>query len=393
MLGGAPVRSDFFVRSLRLSRLCQTSDSGLDSMGDEEGEAPAAPVPKQALIVLTSTTELPDGTPTGFWLGEATHPYFQFVASGWEVTFASVGGAALADESSLGSNLDAETKAFWEDEEKKALLEKAPKLGFTTPINEETGEPGEEVPVPTEEYVAKYDAVYIAGGYGCMWDLPACEPAVALVKAMYEAGKVVAAVCHGPILLSGIVMGDETKLLAGKECTGFTNVEEAEQGRYEIVSKESGPGSCEDTMREAGGLFKDGGLFKPNVCVAGNLMTGQNPPSAGPLAVQVCYFYDKIRGEFEPPRQALLAEREVLVGEIEAAKAAFAKELAALKKQEAAGGVADKFEMLQLKAVAQRDYRASCLADLDAKLERNAVLRQAAIDAEAAAAAAAAAEE
>ena len=92
-------------------------------MGDEEGEAPAAPVPKQALIVLTSTTELPDGTPTGFWLGEATHPYFQFVASGWEVTFASVGGTALADESSLGSNLDAETKAFWEDEEKKALQE------------------------------------------------------------------------------------------------------------------------------------------------------------------------------------------------------------------------------------------------------------------------------
>ena len=67
--------------------------------------------------------------------------------------------------------------------------------------------------------------------------------------------------------------------------------------------------------------------------------------------------------------------------------------LAALKKQEAAGGVADKLEMLQLKAVAQRDYRASYLADLDAKLERNAVLRQAAIDAAAAAAAAAAAEE
>ena len=74
-------------------------------------------------------------------------------------------------------------------------------------------------------------------------------------------------------------------------------------------------------MREAGGLFKDGGVFKPNVCVAGNLMTGQNPPSAGPLAVQVCYFYDPIRGEFEPPRQALLAERAILVSEIDAAKA------------------------------------------------------------------------
>lgn len=359
-------------------------------MGDEE--APAAPVPKQVLIVLTSTTAYPDGSPTGFWLGEATHPYFEFVKSGWEVTFASVGGSALADEASL-ADLDAETAAFWADEEKKALLEKAPKLGFTTPINEETGEPGEEAPVPTEEYVAKYDAVYFCGGYGTMFDLPACEPAVALVKAMYEAGKVVAAVCHGPIILSGIVMGDETKLLAGKECTGFTNLEEAAQGKYEVVSKDSGPGSCEDTMREAGGLFKDGGVFKPNVCVAGNLMTGQNPPSAGPLAVQVCYFYDPIRGEFEPPRQALLAERAILVSEIEAAKAAFEKELAALKKQEAAGGVADKLEMLQMKAVAQRDYRASCLADIDSQLERNAIMRNAAIAAKAAAEAADAAEE
>ena len=122
-------------------------------------------------------------------------------------------------------------------------------------------------------------------------------------------------------------------------------------------------------------------------------MTGQNPPSAGPLAVQVCYFYDPIRGEFEPPRQALLAERAILVSEIEAAKAAFEKELAALKKQEAAGGVADKLEMLQMKAVAQRDYRASCLADIDSQLERNAIMRNAAIAAKAAAEAADAAEE
>jgi len=35
------------------------------------------------------------------------------------------------------------------------------------------------------------------------------------------------------------------------------------------------------------GKFKDGGVFQPNVCVSGNLLTGQNPPSAGPLADKV----------------------------------------------------------------------------------------------------------
>ena len=183
------------------------------------------------------------------------------------------------------------------------------------------------------------------------------------------------------------------QLLAGKECTGFTNLEETKMGKYEVVSKDSGPGSCEDVMREAGGIFKDGGMFAPNVCVSGNLMTGQNPSSAGPLAMEVLYFHDKIRAEYEPSRLALLVERAVLVTEIQASKATFTKELAALKKQEAAGGVADKIEMLQLKAAAGRDYRASCLADLNTKLERNAIMRKTKFDAEAAAAAAAAAEE
>jgi len=336
-------------------------------MGDEV--VPEGPVSKKCLIVLTSTTEYPDGSPTGFWLSEVTHPYFKFVEAGWEVTFASIGGAALADESSLeAAKDDAETMAFWNDDEKKALLEAAPKLADTL------------AETPAEELIAKYDAIYFAGGYGTMWDLPTSEEAVALTKGMFEAGKVVAAVCHGPIILGGITLGDETKLLAGKECTGFTNAEEEKMGKYEIVSKDSGPGSCEDVMREAGGNFIDKGVFVPNVCVSGNLMTGQNPPSAGPLAVQVCYFYDKIRAEFEPPRFALLAERDVLVKEIETSKAAFAKELTALKKQEAAGGVADKIEMLQLKAIAGRDYRASRLADLDIQLERNAIMRKAKID-------------
>ena len=54
--------------------------------------------------------------------------------------------------------------------------------------------------------------------------------------------------------------------------------------KYEVVSKPSGPGSCQDVLTEKGGLFKDGGDWQANVCVAGNLFTGQNPQSAGPLA-------------------------------------------------------------------------------------------------------------
>ena len=159
-------------------------------------------MPKQVLVVVTSTIEYPDGSPTGFWLSEVTHPYFHFIESGWQVAFASISGAALADEGSVEdakNNKDVKTMEFWEDEEKKALLESAFQLG------------GEGTP-PVEELVTQYDVVYFAGGYGSMWDFPTCEPAAALVKAMHAAGKVVAAVCHGPIIFGGITLDDETKV-------------------------------------------------------------------------------------------------------------------------------------------------------------------------------------
>ena len=71
----------------------------------------------------------------------------------------------------------------------------------------------------------------------------------------YEAGKIVAAVCHGPIVFANVVLSDETKLLAGKECTGFTNREEAKMGKTDVVAKsDTCPGSCEDAMGEAGGV-------------------------------------------------------------------------------------------------------------------------------------------
>ena len=102
---------------------------------------------------------------------------------------------------------------------------------------------------------------------------------------------------------------------------------------------------------------------------------------------------DPIKAEYEPPRLALLKEREIVVAAIKAATEAFEGELAPLKKQEAAGqSVADKIESLVSKAAAGRDYQMGALADLDAKLERNAIMRQMALD-KAAEAAAAAAEE
>merc|ERR1719183_2889189 len=115
-----------------------------------------------------------------------------------------------------------------------------------------------------------------------MWDFPESDAAQKIIVSMYEAGKTVAAVCHGPIVFKNVKLADGSALVAGKEVTGFTNAEENVVGKYDVVSEPSGPGSCEDALAKAGGVFKDGGVFQANVCISGNLMSGQNPPSAGP---------------------------------------------------------------------------------------------------------------
>jgi len=347
-------------------------------MADEE-EVPAGPKIKKCLIVVTSCAAFPDETPTGYYLSETVHPYNVFVSNGWEVAFASVTGTAVADPSSV-SGADAETTAFWEDPEKKALLD-APKALAEVPLDTATTD---------------YEAIYFAGGFGCMFDFPECAEAQALIKAFVEAEKPVAAVCHGPCVLANVVLGDETKLLADKLATGFSDAEEDKMGKLEVMTNKEagGKGTCAEMITAAGGKFQLATPFTCNVVKSGLLYTGQNPASAAPLATQIVYYYDPIKAEFEPPRLALLSQRAKLIEEMEAAELNFNAKLGDFKKTEANGGaVADKLEELQTKSMAGRDVRNAWLADLDAKLERNATRRQAALDAKAAAEAAAAEEE
>lgn len=222
---------------------------------------------KKVLLVCTSVDKFPDGSPTGWYLPEAAHPYQVFKAAGLEVTWASIaGGEAPCDPGSVEASAeDAESMAFWND---KDLIAKT--SGATGKLDDFKAE--------------DFDAVLFAGGFGVMWDFPESEAAQKLIVAMYEAGKPTAAVCHGPIVFRDVKLSDGSVLVAGKEVTGFTNAEEEAVGKTEVVAAPSGPGSCEDVLAAAGATFKDGGVFQPNVCIVGALMTGQNPPSAKPLA-------------------------------------------------------------------------------------------------------------
>src|SRR6185503_9506410 len=73
---------------------------------------------------------------------------------------------------------------------------------------------------------AAYDAIYMTGGHGVCFDFPNSADLARVTAAMYEAGKVVSAVCHGPAGLLEVELSNGSHLIAGKKLTGFSWDEE-----------------------------------------------------------------------------------------------------------------------------------------------------------------------
>lgn len=225
---------------------------------EEKTEEKKAP---RILMVLTSNDKLGEtGEQTGWYLPEVAHPHAVFTAAGCQLTYASIkGGEAPLDIGSIAASPDEESQAFFKDE---ALMK----------LTKET--------LPIADCKAEdYDCIFYAGGFGVMWDFPGCQAASKLAGEIYDNGGLVTAVCHGPAALVNVVLKDGSLLIKGKEVTAFTNLEEDAVKRREVV-----PWTCEDKLGELGATFVDGGVFKESVVVSDRLLTGQNPPSAGPLA-------------------------------------------------------------------------------------------------------------
>lgn len=214
---------------------------------------PAATV----LFVLTSHGRLGDtGRPTGFWLAEAAHPWQLFTRAGFRVELVSIqGGRSPVDGA---DHSDPVQRAFLDQVD----LDRARPVSAADP--------------------ADYRAVLYVGGHGAMWDFLG-DPAVArLGAAVYAAGGVLAAVCHGPAGLLGIQLPDGSYLVDGKEVTSFSNAEEAEIGLTSVV-----PFLLQTALEQRGARHRHAGIFAPQVVTDGRLVTGQNPPSAAGVAEAV----------------------------------------------------------------------------------------------------------
>lgn len=124
-----------------------------------------------------------------------------------------------------------------------------------------------------------YDAVFYPGGHGPLWDLSNDGHSIAIIEAMYAAGKPVAAVCHAPAVLLHARTADNNPLIQWKSVTGFSNTEEAAAQLTRIV-----PFLLEDSLKEKGANYTKADDWQSYTVTDGNLVTGQNPGSSAATA-------------------------------------------------------------------------------------------------------------
>lgn len=209
---------------------------------------------KPVLCVVTSHPIRGDsGEPTGFAMVELTHPLAVFDAAGIPYEIASIrGGHPPVDFFDLSDPVNAH---YWQDKPFRAALADTLVLGELDP--------------------SRYSAVFFAGGHGTMWDFADTPAVQSVIRDMWNAGKVVAAVCHGPAALVNARAGDGSLIVAGRKVAAFTDAEEAEVGYTKVV-----PYLLASTLVERGALHQPAANWSEQVVVDGRLVTGQNPASA-----------------------------------------------------------------------------------------------------------------
>ncbi len=214
---------------------------------------------KRILIALTSHDKkgTATGAPTGAYLPEIAHPHIVFSQAGYTVDLVSTRGGRVPLDGVEDS--DAASKAFLEE---PSIARQLHESQSSTQID-----------------AARYAAIFFAGGHGAMWDFPDAHAFSAAASAIYEAGGVVGAVCHGPAGLVNVRLSNGGYLLTGKTVSAFTNDEERAVKLETVV-----PFLLETRLVERGAHFEAAPNWQQKVVVSERLVTGQNPASATGVA-------------------------------------------------------------------------------------------------------------
>jgi putative intracellular protease/amidase len=205
----------------------------------------------------------------GYWGEECVEPLETLSEAGVEITVATPSGdRPVIDERSLDPEM----------------------------VGEETAEHVEEVhetderlndPVPVASVDADdYDALVLPGGHGTVWDVNQDVHVRNLLRDVVENGDKALVVCHAVGVLAFTWMSDGSRIVEGRDVTGFPNEQEGEivdeYGRMDDGRKL--PYWVEDEVVAAGGNWDAELDRETSVTVDGDLITGRGPESSAEAA-------------------------------------------------------------------------------------------------------------
>jgi putative intracellular protease/amidase len=227
--------------------------------------------PKRVAIVVSNPAiSKQTGWPIGFWWGEVTHPHWEFTQHGYQVQiFSPDGGRLEADK--------------WSDprDESKYSSEDLISLGFIT--SPETAKLLENSQPISNIEVNSFDAILFVGGQGPMYTFFNDPRVHRLAVQFYEAGKVLAVLCHATCMLLKLKLSNGKLLVEGKTWTGFANSEEQYADDY--VGQRIQPFWIEEEARKiANTNFVVSGRFRSHATRDGRLVTGQQQYSGAAAA-------------------------------------------------------------------------------------------------------------
>ena len=229
---------------------------------------------KRVLMIVANPAISPvTGWEVGFWAAELAHPWMEFLRAGYSVRLASpAGGKVVVDgysdprDSEGFSAHDVISLGFLTAPKFAALLENTPSLQQVT--------------------AEEFDAVFVCGGQSPMITFRDNEVLQAFIVRAYEAGKVVALLCHGTCVLLRARLSDGRLLVEGKTWTGFANSEE--DFAEKAVGRTIHPFRIETEARAIPGTnFITHNAFTPFAVRDGRLITGQQVDSGVETAKRV----------------------------------------------------------------------------------------------------------
>ncbi|MBJ7413992.1 MAG: type 1 glutamine amidotransferase domain-containing protein [Niveispirillum sp.] len=207
------------------------------------------------LFILTSHDRMLNGEPTGVWLEEHAVPYLAFTRAGHQVTVTSIAGGKVPVDPKSAPTV--EQANAWE----QAIAALSDTPAFDT--------------LDTDGF----DAVYMPGGHGTVFDMPYNKQLHDLLFRFDATGRVIAALCHAPAVFAGMRRPDGTPFIAGRTVAAFTDAEE-----WAVDGVEKVPFLLETRLKELGAIHHGAPDWTSNVILDGNLVTGQNPQSSAAAA-------------------------------------------------------------------------------------------------------------